>query len=87
MHQIDSLREQLRADGVELYPFILIGHILCWDWPELGYGRVLQEYSDYVGDAPERVHAELCRRLLSAGKEIRPEDYFSQLRGRRTPED
>lgn len=80
--RLDRLREQLRCDGVDVHPFVLIGYVLLWDWPELGYVRILQEYADYVGDAPERVHADLCRRLLAVGKEMQPEEYFRLLEGR-----
>lgn len=86
MQQLDRLREELRNDGMEYHPAILIGYVLAWDWPELGYSRVLQEYAEYMGDAPERVHADICRRLLAAGIEIQPEDYFRQLKGRVKPE-
>lgn len=85
--RLDRLREQLRGDGVDMHPFVLIGYVLLWDWLELGYWRVLQEYADYVGDAPERVHADLCRRLLAVGKEMQPEEYFRLLKGRLLGED
>lgn len=80
--RIDRLRAYLRLDGVDYHPFILIGFALVWGWPELGYEKVRQRYAEYIGDAPERVQAELCRRLLAAGKEIAPEEYFRILKGR-----
>ena len=84
--RLNRLRAHLRSDGVDVHPFILIGFVLLWDAPELGYARVVQEYADFVQDAPERVHADLCRRLLAVGKEIQPERYFRLLEGRLKPE-
>lgn len=85
--RLDRLRNELRNDGLDVHSFILIGYVLVWDAPELGYSRVMQEYADFVQDAPERVHADLCRRLLAAGKEIQPEKYFRLLEGRLKSED
>lgn len=76
----ELLRRRLRQDGLCLRPFVLIGYALLWICPELGYQEVLRGYASFADDAPERVHAELCRCLLAAGKEIGPEEYFRRLR-------
>lgn len=73
------LRRRLQHDGLCLRPFVLIGYALTWICPERGYRDVLCGYASFVDDAPERVHAELCRCLLAAGKEIGPEEYFQRL--------
>lgn len=75
------LCRRLQRDGVCTRPFVLIGYVLLWVCPEWEYWKVLRGYAPFVGDAPERVHAELCRCLLAAGKEITPEAYFHSLRG------
>lgn len=78
--EVVLLRRRLQQDGLCLRPFVLIGYVLLWDCPELGFREVLRGYASFVDDAPERVHAELCRRLLAAGKEIGPEEYFRRLK-------
>lgn len=78
--EIELLRNVLRLDGLDNRPFILIGFALIWISPDLGYDGVLQEYAAYTGDAPEVAHADLCRRLLAAGREIGPEEYFRAIK-------
>ena len=78
--EYELMRSRLTRDGLLTRPFMLIGCAMVWRWPEGGYRRVLDAYAQFMGDAPERIHAELCRCLLAAGKEIGPEEYFGRLR-------
>lgn len=78
--EVKLLRQRLKKDGLDIRAFVLMGAVMVWYWPDGGYQTVLEVYADFVGDAPERVHAELCRCLLAAGKEITPEQYFGRLR-------
>lgn len=78
-NKLDLLRRRLRQDGLCIRAFVLIGATVVWDYPNWNYVEALRLYADYEGDAPERVHADLCRRLLAAGKEIGPEKYFAGI--------
>lgn len=79
--RLERLCRRLQQDGVCLRPFVMIGYALLWicldNWT---YRDVMEVYADYIDDAPERVHAELCRRLLAAGHEIRPHRYFQKIK-------
>lgn len=77
--ELALLRRKLQQDGLCHRPFVMIGFALVWVCPEWGYDKVLRGYASFVDDAPERVHAELCRCLLAAGKEYGPEEYFRHL--------
>ena len=74
------LRAILAHDGMDIHPFVLLGYVSIWEVPEWPYDDILHEYAEYVDDAPERVHAELCRRLLMAGKDIGPAAYLEEIR-------
>ena len=78
--EYELIRKRLERDGLLLRPFVLIGAVMVWHWPDGGYQRCLEAYAEFAGDAPERIHAELCRCLLAAGKEVGPEEYFGRLR-------
>lgn len=78
--RVESLCSKLRRDGVECRPFVLMAYDFIWIAPGISYRDVLEVYADYVNDAPERVHAELCYYLLAAGREIGPEQYFNALK-------
>lgn len=79
-HRVKVLGEKLRRDGLERRAFVLMAYASIWLKPELPYREILAAYADYVNDAPERVHAELCYHLLAAGKEVGPEQYFEALK-------
>ena len=74
------LGDILRRDGLECRALVLIAYASIWFEPEWSYRDILEAYADYVNDAPERVHASLCYRLLAAGKEIGPEQYIERLK-------
>ena len=78
--ELELIRNVLKLDGLCYRPFVMLAFALIWICPERGYAEVLGSYADFVGDAPERVQAELCRRLLAAGKEIGPEEYLKQVK-------
>lgn len=80
MKRYEILREVLHRDGLDIRPFFLMGYVLVWDFPEWQYAEVLGEYAAFVEDAPERVHANLCRYILRAGYDIGPSDYFAKVR-------
>lgn len=77
---LELLGGKLRRDGLEQRPFVLIAYASIWLEPEWSYRDILEAYADYVNDAPERIHASLCYRLLAAGREIGPEQYIERLK-------
>ena len=79
-HRLDRLCDKLRRDGVERRAFVLMAYASIWLEPEWSYREILESYSAYIGDAPERVHADLCYYILAAGKEVGPEQYFNALK-------
>ena len=79
-HRLERLGEKLRRDGLERRAFVLMAYASIWLEPEWPYREILESYSAYIGDAPERVHADLCYYLLGAGKEVGPEQYFNALK-------
>jgi len=74
-----ALCAALQEDGLSRGPFALMAYAWAWIVPDVSYDEILDDYAGYVGDAPERVHADLCYRLLKAGKEIGPEEYLLEL--------
>ena len=78
--KVENLCAKLRRDGVERRPFLLMAYDFIWIAPGISYRDVLEVYADYVNDAPERIHADLCYWLLAAGREIGPEQYFNALK-------
>lgn len=78
--RVDALCAKLRRDGVDRRPFVLMAYGFIWLDPGISYRDVLEVYADYVNDAPERVHADMCYWLLAAGKEIGPEQYLNTLK-------
>lgn len=78
--RVENLCAKLRRDGVERRPFVLMAYDFIWIAPGISYRDVLEVYADYVNDAPERVHADLCYCLLAAGREVGPEQYFNALK-------
>lgn len=74
------VREILIRDRLDIRPFVLLAYASIWLEPEWDYQDILSVYAEYVGDAPERVHAELCRRLLMAAKDIGPKAYLAEIR-------
>ena len=79
--RLERLCRRLQQDGVCLRPFVMIGYALLWICPDnWTYRDVMDVYADYIDDAPERVHANLCRYILRAGFDIGPADYFTKVR-------
>lgn len=76
----DKLKSKLEEHGVYCHALMLMGYSAIWIEPEWPYREILEAYADYVNDAPERVHAELCYRLLKAGYCMGPEQYINKLR-------
>ena len=74
------LRAVLARDGLDIHPLVLLGYVSIWEVPGWTYDDILRVYAEYVDDAPERVHAELCRRLLMAAKDIGPAAYLAEVR-------
>ena len=74
-----AVREVLCRDKLDTRPFVLLAYATVWLCPEWEYADILAVYAEYVGDAPERVHADLCRRLLAAGMEIGPAQYLAEV--------
>lgn len=79
-NKLGQLCEKLSRDGVNRHNFVLIAYALIWFDAGLSYADILDTYAEYVGDAPERVHADMCYRLLSTGKEIGPEEYINGIK-------
>lgn len=77
---LKTLGDKLRRDGLERREFLVIGYAAIWLEPEWPYRDILEVYADYVNDAPERVHADLCYHLLASGREIGPEKYIKGLK-------
>lgn len=79
-HRLERLGEKLRRDGLERRAFVVIAYAYIWFEPRYEYRDILEAYADYVDDAPERVHADLCYHFLATGREIGPEQYFDALK-------
>lgn len=77
---LELLGCKLRRDGLEQRPMVLIAYASIWLEPEWSYRDILEAYADYVNDAPERVQADLCYRLLATGREMGPEQYIEGLK-------
>jgi len=78
--ECELIRKVLRRDGLDVRPFVLMAYAWIWLCPEWEYREILNVYAEYVGDAPERVQADLCYRLLAVAKEIGPEQYLAEVR-------
>jgi hypothetical protein len=78
--RVDALCAKLQRDGVNRRPFVLLAYDIIWIAPGISYRDALEVYADYVNDAPERIHADLCYWLLAAGSEVGPEQYFNALK-------
>lgn len=53
--------------------------LFCMLYAGVPYAVALQYYSEFRGEAPERMHSYLCQTLLRRGLEIGPAELLTQL--------
>lgn len=76
----NRVESKLQEHGVYCHALMLIGYVAVCDCAGWAYEDILREYAAYVRDAPERIHANLCYRLLKAGQGVGPAQYLDRLR-------
>ena len=67
----------LRRCGVDNVDLAMI--LFAMAYGGLSYTDALQIYSDYLGEAPERMQSSICYHLLKDGVEMQPCDLLGGL--------
>ena len=67
----------LRRCGVDNVHLTMI--LFAMAYGDLSYTDALQIYSDYIGEAPERMQSSICYHLLKDGVEAKPCDLLGGL--------
>lgn len=63
--------------GVDNVDLVMI--LFAMAYGGLSYTDALQIYSDYLGEAPERMQSSICYHLLKDGVEMKPCDLLGGL--------
>lgn len=53
--------------------------LFCMLYAGVSYAVALQLYSEFRGEAPERMHSYLCYALLRLGMEVGPAELLTRL--------
>ena len=67
----DDIRAWCRGEGLASRETAFILYAMASE--RLSYNEAMRIYADWIGEAPERVHASLCYDVLRAGNDVGPE--------------